>query len=66
MRAKAANEPFNEDLEDGGGNKRVEKADGGVIYVPEAADADLADEEDDNRDEDGEEGGSHYGNDFVA
>jgi len=66
VRAKAANEPFDEDLEDGGGNEGVEEADGGVIYVPEAADADLTDEEDDDGDEDGEEGGCYDGDDFVA
>jgi hypothetical protein len=38
---ETANEPLDEDLEDGGGDKSVEKSDGSVVDVPEATGADL-------------------------
>jgi hypothetical protein len=53
VRAQSANEPFDEDLEDGGGDESVEQADGGVVDVPEAAGADLDDEKDGEGDEEG-------------
>lgn len=53
MWAQAPDEPLDEDLEHGGGDEGVEQADDGVVDVPEGADADLHDQED----EDGDEGG---------
>lgn len=50
MRSEAANEPFDEDLEDGGGDEGVEQADDGVVGVPEGADADLHCEDDEDGD----------------
>lgn len=47
--SKAADEPFEEDLEDGSGDQGVEKADDCIVDVPEAADSDLADQNYGNR-----------------
>lgn len=35
MRTKSSDEPLDEDLEDGGGDERVEEADGGIVEIPE-------------------------------
>ena len=43
MGAKTANQPFDEDLEDGCRDERIEETNGGVVDVPEATNADLAD-----------------------
>jgi hypothetical protein len=64
--AQTTDEPLEEDLEDGGGDERVEQTNGGVVDVPEGADANLHDEEDDNGDDAGEERGEPDGDDFVA
>ena len=66
VRAETTNEPLDKDLEDGGADEGVEQTNGGVVDVPEGADADLHDEEDDNGDEDGEHGGGPDGDDFLA
>lgn len=66
MRAQTANEPLDEDLEDGGSDERVEEANGGIVDVPEAAGADLHNEEDGKGDEEGHEGGGPDGDDFIA
>jgi hypothetical protein len=41
VRSEATDEPFDEDLEDGRPDHAVEKADDGVVCVPEGSDADL-------------------------
>lgn len=66
MGTETSDKPFYEDLEYGSGDQGVEKADCGVVYVPETADADLADEEDDDGHEDGEHGCGPDGDDFVT
>jgi hypothetical protein len=53
-------------LEDGGADERVEKADDAVVDVPEGADADLHEQDDDDGDDGGEEGGEPDGDDFLA
>lgn len=53
-------------MEDGCCDEGVEEPDGGVVDVPEGADADLHDEEDEDGDEGGEERGGPDGYDFVA
>lgn len=66
VRAETSDEPFDEDLEDGRGDEGVQETDGCIVHVPEAADADLADEEDGDGDQGCHEGGSINGNDLVA
>lgn len=66
MRAQAPDEPLDEDLEHGGGDEGVEQADDGVVDVPEGADADLHDQEDEDGDEGGEQRGRPDGDDFLA
>ena len=50
VRAEAAYEALQHDLEDGGGDEGVEQAKNGVVDVPEGADADLHQEDDDDGD----------------
>ena len=64
--AQTADKPFDEDLEDGGGDEGVEEADGGIVDVPEGAHADLADEEDSEGDEEGHEGRGPDGDDLIT
>jgi hypothetical protein len=66
MRSETTDEPLNEDLEDSGGDKRVEKTDGSVVEVPEAADADLHHSEDEDGDQSSKHGGSPDGNDLAS
>lgn len=66
MWTKTTDQPFEEDLEDGGGDEGIQEADDGVVDVPEGADPDLHDEEDGDGDKRGEECGGPDGNDFVA
>ena len=44
MWSQASDEPFEEDLEDGGCDEAVEKTDDTVVHIPEGADADLHDQ----------------------
>jgi hypothetical protein len=66
VRSEATDEPLDEDLEDSGGDKRVEKTDGGIVEVPEAANADLHASEDEDRDQSSKHGGSPDGNDLAS
>lgn len=53
-------------MEHGGSDDGVEQADGGVVDVPEAAGADLHDQEDGDGNQDGEQGSGPDGNDLIA
>ena len=66
VRAQAADEPLDEDLEHGRRDERVEQADDAVVDVPEGAHPDLADEDHDDGDEGGQQRGGHDGDDFLA
>lgn len=66
VRTKTANEPLDEDLEDGSHDQRVEQTNGGVVDIPERADPDLADKEDSEGDEEGHERSRPDGNNLVA
>lgn len=66
VRAQATDEELDEDLENGGANEGVEKADDSVVDVPEGADADLHEKDDADGDDGSEEGSKPNGNDFVA
>lgn len=66
VRSEATDEPLDEDLEDSGGDKRVEKTDGSVVEVPEAANADLHASEDEDGDQSSKHGGSPDGNDLAS
>jgi Tfp pilus assembly major pilin PilA len=66
VRTKSSNEPLDEDLEDSGGDERVQQTDGSVVDVPEAASTDLNNQEDGKGNEKGHESSSPDGNDFVA
>lgn len=58
MGTKTTDEPLDEDLEDSGGDEGVEQTNGGVVDVPEAAGADLDDQEDQEGNEEGHKGSS--------
>lgn len=66
VRAQTANEPLDEDLEDGGRDQAVENTEAGVVEVPEGAHANLHDQEEEDGDERGEKRGRPDGNDFLA
>jgi hypothetical protein len=55
VRTKTSNEPFQEDLKHGCSDQRVKQADYGVVHVPKRLDADLHEEENDDRDEHGQQ-----------
>lgn len=63
--SQTSDEPFEEDLEDSGGNETVEDTDDTVVDVPEAADADLTDEDGGDGDERSEHSGRPDRNDFF-
>lgn len=65
VRTKTSNEPLDEDLENSRGDQSVEKSDGSIVQVPEAASADLHDQEHSKGDEERHERGSPNGNNFV-
>jgi len=65
VRTKTSNEPLDEDLENSRGDQSVEKSDGSIVQVPEAASADLHDQEHGKGDEERHERGSPNGNNFV-
>ena len=65
VRTKTSNEPLDEDLENSRGDQSVEKSDGSIVQVPEAASADLHDQEHGKGDEECHERGSPNGNNFV-
>lgn len=64
--AQTADEPFDEDLEDGGADDGVKQTDNSVVGVPEGADADLHAENDEDRDEGSEKSSRPDGDDVVA
>lgn len=66
VRAQAADEPLDEDLEDSCRDQGVEKTEDAIVDVPEGADADLHAQDDEDGDHGGEEGGEPDGNDFLA
>ena len=66
VRSETTDEPLDEDLEDSGSDKRVEKTDGSVVEVPEAADADLHASEDEDGDQSSKHGGSPDRNDLAS
>jgi hypothetical protein len=66
MRAKASNEPFDEDLENGCGDQSIEKSNGSVVDVPEAASTDLNNQKDGKGDEEGHESSSPNRDNLVA
>ena len=51
VRAEAADEHFEDDLEEGAEDEGVQRAEDGVVAVPEAADADLGEDDDADGDE---------------
>lgn len=66
MRAQTTDQPLDKDLEDGGRNQGVQQTDDGVVYVPEGANANLHDEEDENGDKGGEQRSGPDWNDLLA
>jgi hypothetical protein len=66
MRAQATDKPFQEDLEDSGGYEGIQDPDNGVVDISETADADLADQNDDDRYQDAQHSRCPNGNDLVA
>ena len=66
VRGQAADEPFEEDLDERGGDEGVQEADGGVAGVPEGADAGLHGQDGGDGEEGGEEHGGVEGDDGVA
>jgi hypothetical protein len=66
VRSETTNEPLDEDLEDGSSDESVEKTDGGVVDIPEAADSDLHHEEDEDGNKSSQHGSSPDGNDLSA
>lgn len=63
---EAANQALEEDLENGGGDEGVQETDDGVVDVPEAANANLHDQDNGNRDHRSQESGKPNRHDFVA
>ena len=53
-------------MEDGSCNQRVEKSNDGIICIPERSNADLADQDNSNRNQGAQESSSPDGDDFVA
>jgi hypothetical protein len=66
MRSKSSNQPFQEDLEDGRSDKGIEETNDSIVYVPEAANANLANEDYGDRDQRTKEGSLPNGNDFGS
>jgi hypothetical protein len=66
VRTKASNEPFDEDLENGCGDQSIQKSNGSVVNVPEAASTDLNDQKDGKGDEERHKSGSPNWDDLVA
>jgi len=61
MGSQSTNEPFQENLEDSSRDERVKNTDSCIVDIPEAADADLAEEEYDKRHEESDQGCSPDG-----
>jgi hypothetical protein len=61
VRTKTTNKPLDEDLEHGGGDECIQQTNGSVVHVPEAAGADLDNQEHSKGDEEGHESGSPDG-----
>lgn len=66
MRSETTNKPFEENLEDGGADERVEKSNDCVVHIPERSNADLDNEEGGDGNERGEERGFPDRNNFIA
>lgn len=49
MRSQATNEPFQEDLKDGSSDEAVEQAENSIVDIPEGANADLHEKEEEDR-----------------
>lgn len=64
--AQAADEPLDEDLEDGSRDEGVEQTEDGVVEVPEGADTDLHQGEEQDRDATGQHSSQPDGDDFLA
>lgn len=64
VRSQTTNEPLDEHLENGSSDERVQKTDRRVVDVPEAAGADLDDQEDEEWNEEGHECGGVDGDDL--
>ena len=65
-RAQTTNKPLDEDLKDSGSDQGVEQTDGCVVDVPEAASADLNDQEDSKGNEESHQSSSPNRNDLVT
>lgn len=65
MGSKTSDQPLDEYLKDGGRDERIEQTDGGIIHIPKASDADLADEEDGDGDQGTQKRSSPDGDDLV-
>lgn len=66
VRAQTTNKPLDEDLKDSGSDQGVEQTDGCVVDVPEAASADLNDQEDSKGNEESHQSSSPNRNDLVT
>lgn len=66
MRAQAADEPLDEDLEYRSSDERVEEAKDRVVEVPKTANTNLHEEKHDHGDQTGKYGGSPDRHDFMA
>jgi hypothetical protein len=66
VRTETTDQPFEENLEDGSGDERVEESDDCIVGIPERANADLADENDDDGDESAEKCSEPDGDDLFA
>ena len=66
MRTQAADKPFEEDLEDGSGDQAVEETNDCIIGVPERADANLHEQNEEDRYQRAEKRSEPNWNDFFA
>lgn len=66
MRTETTNEPFEENLEDGGCDEGIEKTNYGIVHIPERSDANLNNQEGGNGYERCEECSFPNWNDFVT
>ena len=66
VRTQTSNQPLQEDLEDGSRDERVEQANDRVVDVPETSNADLHDQEEEDRNQCCKERCSPYWHDLFA
>lgn len=66
MRTKTTDEPFEENLEDGRCDERIEETDHRIVHIPKRSDADLNNQEGCDWDERCEECSFPNWNDFVT